>query len=56
MKIIGKFLSAGDLITGLTSTFLHIHPKGASVDYIWSYIQQFDKDIRPLDVESMLNQ
>ncbi|XP_018015243.1 ecto-NOX disulfide-thiol exchanger 2 [Hyalella azteca] len=43
-------------LIGLTSTFLHIHPKGASVDYIWSYIQQFDKEIKPADVESMLNQ
>jgi len=39
---------------GLVSTFLHIHPKGASVDYIWSYIQQFDKEIRPEHVESIL--
>ncbi|CAL4135974.1 unnamed protein product [Meganyctiphanes norvegica] len=43
-------------LIGLTSTFLHIHPKGASVDYIWSYIQQFDKEIRPSDIENMLNQ
>lgn len=43
-------------LIGLTSTFLHIHPKGASVDYIWSFIQQFDKDIRPSDIETMLNQ
>ncbi|KAF2364359.1 RNA recognition motif domain [Trinorchestia longiramus] len=43
-------------LIGLTSTFLHIHPKGASVDYIWSYIQQFDKEIKPIDVEGMLNQ
>ncbi|MPC28909.1 Ecto-NOX disulfide-thiol exchanger 1 [Portunus trituberculatus] len=43
-------------IASLTSTFLHIHPKGASVDYIWSFIQQFDKEIRPSDIEAMLNQ
>lgn len=43
-------------LIGLTSTFLHIHPKGASVDYIWSFIQQFDKEIRPSDIETMLNQ
>lgn len=43
-------------LIGLTSTFLHIHPKGASVDYIWSFIQQFDKEIRPSDIEAMLNQ
>lgn len=42
------------LFLGLLSTFLHVHPFGASVDYIWSYLQRLDSTLRPSDVEALL--
>jgi len=43
----------GKLI-GLISTFLHVHPFGASVDYIVSYLQRLDVIIRSPEVEDLL--
>lgn len=39
---------------GLISTFLHVHPFGASVDYIWSYLQRLDIVIRSSEIEDLL--
>lgn len=41
-------------LIGLLSTFLHVHPFGASVDYIWSYLQRLDSSLRTSDVENLL--
>ncbi|XP_073968679.1 ecto-NOX disulfide-thiol exchanger 1 isoform X2 [Rhodnius prolixus] len=41
-------------LIGLVTMFLHVHPFGASVDYIWSYVQKLEPGIRPCDVESLL--
>ena len=40
--------------SGLIATFLHIHPFGASVDYIWSYLQKMEPGLRPNEVESLM--
>lgn len=39
---------------GLISTFLHVHPFGANIDYICSYLHQIDSTIRSRDVENLL--
>ncbi|XP_044003931.1 ecto-NOX disulfide-thiol exchanger 2 isoform X2 [Aphidius gifuensis] len=41
-------------LIGLISTFLHIHPFGASVDYVWSYLQKIDSGLRPNEVENLM--
>ncbi|TMS01797.1 Ecto-NOX disulfide-thiol exchanger 1, partial [Larimichthys crocea] len=30
------------LLLGVISTFLHVHPFGANLEYLWSYIQRLD--------------
>ena len=39
---------------GLIATFLHVHPFGASVDYICSYLQRLDFVIRAGECEQLL--
>lgn len=41
-------------LIGLIATFLHIHPFGASVDYVWSYLQKIDTGLRPNEVENLM--
>ncbi|XP_074093740.1 ecto-NOX disulfide-thiol exchanger 2 isoform X2 [Cotesia typhae] len=41
-------------LIGLMATFLHIHPFGASVDYVWSYLQKIEPEIRPSEVEALM--
>lgn len=31
---------------GIISTFLHVHPFGANLEYLWSYIQRLDSQVR----------
>lgn len=38
---------------GLICCFLHVHPHGATVDYLWSYLQQLIT-VRTRDVEDLL--
>uniref|UniRef100_A0A3Q4H0T4 Ecto-NOX disulfide-thiol exchanger 2 n=1 Tax=Neolamprologus brichardi TaxID=32507 RepID=A0A3Q4H0T4_NEOBR len=40
---------------GIISTFLHVHPFGASIEYICSYLQRLDTKINPTEVESLLS-
>ncbi|XP_061642729.1 ecto-NOX disulfide-thiol exchanger 2 isoform X8 [Phyllopteryx taeniolatus] len=40
---------------GIISTFLHVHPFGASIEYICSYLQRLDTKINPPEVESLLS-
>nr|CAD7432156.1 unnamed protein product [Timema monikensis] len=42
-------------LIGLISTFLHVHPFGAGVDYIWSYLQKLDPTLRPGEVELLMS-
>lgn len=38
---------------GLISCFLHVHPNGATVDYLWSYLRQI-VNVRTREVEDLL--
>lgn len=41
-------------VSGLISIFLHVHPFGAGVDYIWSYLQKLEPSLRPSEVEILM--
>jgi hypothetical protein len=41
-------------LIGLISTFLHIHPFGASLDYIWSYTQKILASVTPNQIQTLL--
>lgn len=41
-------------LIGLVSCFLHVHPNGASVDYIWSYLSQLNVSTRTSELEELL--
>ncbi|XP_030223995.1 ecto-NOX disulfide-thiol exchanger 2 isoform X1 [Gadus morhua] len=43
------------LLVGIISTFLHVHPFGASIEYICSYLQRLDTKINTGEVESLLS-
>ncbi|KAF4519599.1 hypothetical protein B566_EDAN003766 [Ephemera danica] len=40
---------------GLISTFLHVHPFGAGLDYVWSYLQKVEPSLRPSEVEALMS-
>uniref|UniRef100_A0AAY4BM93 RRM domain-containing protein n=1 Tax=Denticeps clupeoides TaxID=299321 RepID=A0AAY4BM93_9TELE len=40
--------------TGIISTFLHVHPFGANIEYLWSYIQRLDTKISAGDLERLM--
>jgi len=43
-------------IVGIVSSFLNVHPFGASMDYIWSYLLKIDPTLGLNEVESVLEQ
>jgi len=51
-----KILDKEAKLIGQLSTFLHVHPFGASVDYIYSYLQRLNATLKPSDVEALLMQ
>uniref|UniRef100_A0A0K8S492 RRM domain-containing protein n=3 Tax=Lygus hesperus TaxID=30085 RepID=A0A0K8S492_LYGHE len=52
----GKLVESDAKLIGLISMFLHVHPFGAGVDYIWSYLQKIEPGLRPADIEALLAQ
>lgn len=42
-------------IIGLVSTFLVVHPFGASLDYVFSYVQRATPRLRPKELEEILS-
>ncbi|KYO26584.1 ecto-NOX disulfide-thiol exchanger 1 isoform A [Alligator mississippiensis] len=42
------------LLVGIISTFLHVHPFGASIEYICSYLQRLDTKISTTEVEVLM--
>lgn len=42
-------------LIGLLSTFLVVHPFGASLDYIFSYVQRAAPNLRPKELEEILS-
>ncbi|XP_040600537.1 ecto-NOX disulfide-thiol exchanger 2 isoform X2 [Mesocricetus auratus] len=43
------------LLVGIISTFLHVHPFGASIEYICSYLHRLDNKICTGDVECLMS-
>ncbi|XP_033829888.2 ecto-NOX disulfide-thiol exchanger 2-like isoform X1 [Periophthalmus magnuspinnatus] len=43
------------LLVGIICTFLHVHPFGASLEYICSYLQRLDSKITTSEVEALLS-
>ncbi|KAJ8670638.1 hypothetical protein QAD02_001897 [Eretmocerus hayati] len=43
-------------LIGLIATFLHIHPFGASLDYVYYYLQKMEPSLRMNEVESLMQQ
>eukprot|EP00064_Thunnus_orientalis_P007901 superscaffoldBa00000907_g7923 len=43
------------LLVGIISTFLYVHPFGASIEYICSYLQRLDTKINCSEVEALLS-
>ncbi|XP_044283292.1 ecto-NOX disulfide-thiol exchanger 2 isoform X2 [Varanus komodoensis] len=42
------------LLVGIISTFLHVHPFGANIEYICSYLQRLDSKICASEVEALM--
>ncbi|KAM6970774.1 ecto-NOX disulfide-thiol exchanger 1 [Aplochiton taeniatus] len=42
------------LLLGIISTFLHVHPFGANIEYLWSYIQRLDAKVSALELERLM--
>lgn len=42
------------IVSALVTTFLHVHPFGANIDYIWSYLHRLDVKIRSSELEDLL--
>lgn len=42
-------------LVGIISTFLNVHPFGAGLDYIWSYVSKIETNLRPAEIESLMN-
>lgn len=41
-------------LIGVISMFLHVHPFGAGVDYVWSYVHKLEPSLKPSDVENLM--
>ncbi|KAM3862249.1 ecto-NOX disulfide-thiol exchanger 1 [Diretmus argenteus] len=42
------------LLLGVISTFLHVHPFGANIEYLWSYIQRLDSKVSAVELERLM--
>ncbi|KAJ3660322.1 hypothetical protein Zmor_004774 [Zophobas morio] len=42
-------------LVGIISAFLNVHPFGAGLDYIWSYVSKLETNLRPADIETLMN-
>uniref|UniRef100_A0A673G402 Ecto-NOX disulfide-thiol exchanger 2-like n=1 Tax=Sinocyclocheilus rhinocerous TaxID=307959 RepID=A0A673G402_9TELE len=54
LSVCACFFIFGFSSTGIISTFLHVHPFGASIEYICSYLQRLDTKISTTEVETLL--
>lgn len=41
-------------LIGIISAFLNVHPFGAGLDYIWSYVSKLEGNLRPSDIELLM--
>uniref|UniRef100_A0A4W3HAZ8 Ecto-NOX disulfide-thiol exchanger 1 n=1 Tax=Callorhinchus milii TaxID=7868 RepID=A0A4W3HAZ8_CALMI len=44
------------LLVGIIATFLHVHPFGANIEYLWSYLQRLDTKISAGEIEILMIQ
>lgn len=42
-------------LIGIISAFLNVHPFGAGLDYIWSYVSKLEANLRPSDIELLMS-
>lgn len=42
-------------LVGIISAFLNVHPFGAGLDYIWSYVTKLESNLRPSDLEVLMS-
>lgn len=42
-------------LIGIVSAFLNVHPFGAGLDYIWSYVSKMETNLRPSDIELLMS-
>lgn len=42
-------------LIGVISAFLNVHPFGAGLDYIWSYVSKLEANLRPSDIELLMS-
>ncbi|XP_023657720.1 ecto-NOX disulfide-thiol exchanger 1 isoform X3 [Paramormyrops kingsleyae] len=42
------------LLLGIISTFLHVHPFGANIEYLWSYVQRLDAKVSAGELEGLM--
>ncbi|XP_017772369.1 PREDICTED: ecto-NOX disulfide-thiol exchanger 2 [Nicrophorus vespilloides] len=42
-------------LVGIISAFLNVHPFGAGLDYIWSYVSKLEVNVRPSDLELLMS-
>ncbi|XP_070693678.1 ecto-NOX disulfide-thiol exchanger 1 [Pempheris klunzingeri] len=42
------------VLLGIISTFLHVHPFGANLEYLWSYIQRLDSKVSAAELERLM--
>nr|XP_057938668.1 ecto-NOX disulfide-thiol exchanger 1-like isoform X1 [Doryrhamphus excisus]XP_057938669.1 ecto-NOX disulfide-thiol exchanger 1-like isoform X1 [Doryrhamphus excisus]XP_057938670.1 ecto-NOX disulfide-thiol exchanger 1-like isoform X1 [Doryrhamphus excisus]XP_057938671.1 ecto-NOX disulfide-thiol exchanger 1-like isoform X1 [Doryrhamphus excisus] len=42
------------LLLGVISTFLHVHPFGANLEYLWSYMQRLDSKVSAGQLERLM--
>lgn len=48
LMVLMKMTFVAFLSPGIISTFLHVHPFGASIEYICSYLQRLDSKVGAL--------
>lgn len=42
-------------LIGIISTFLNVHPFGAGLDYLWSYVTKLESNLKPSDLEVLMS-
>lgn len=50
-----QFVERDAKLIGIISTFLNVHPFGAGLDYIWSYVSKIETNLRPAEIESLMS-
>lgn len=54
-ETVQRFNECDAKLIGIISAFLNVHPFGAGLDYIWSYVSKIECNLRPSEIESLMN-